>query len=212
MTMLKIFFDMDGTLAEYRNLILSEDDFKAAGYFSTLRQQNNVVRASKLLSEREDVEVYALTAVYMDVKAPIEEKNRWLDEIAPWITPDHRIFVPVGKNKADYIPGGIDKSCVLIDDYTDNLLKWEQSGGIGIKIMNGLNGHSSRWTGSSISAAETGRNLSNMIYDIGTGTNICTVPAPERVDISRVVRARVQTPYARKLEKTRKVRYTDRAM
>lgn len=206
--MIKVFFDQDGVLAEYRGLALSEEDFKQEKYFSTLRPQENMIEASRVMHDRPDMEVYVLSAVYIDTPVPVQDKNEWLDKYAPWFDKDHRIFVPVGANKADYIPGGMDKNCFLLDDFSPNLIQWEESGGSGVKIMNGLNGHNGTWQGHSISAARTGREISDAV--LFTAHNVLNYRDSEKVDVTKVVKDRHKSVYARNLENKREIRYPDR--
>lgn len=55
------------------------------------------------------------------------------------------IFTPCGACKADYVKtSGLN---ILIDDYTKNLLEWENQGRnfLGIKFDNGINGNIGKW-------------------------------------------------------------------
>ena len=73
-----------------------------------------------------------------------------MDKQLPGIPEDHRIFVPHLADKSDYVPGGIQPTDVLLDDYTVNLREWESSGGIAVKFMNGVNGKNGSWTGKKV--------------------------------------------------------------
>ena len=65
----------------------------------------------------------------------------------PEISRDRRIFVPYGTDKGEYLksigfnPNGSD---ILLDDFTPNLRTWH---GVGVKLLNGINGTHGTWTG-----------------------------------------------------------------
>ena len=84
------------------------------------------------------------------------EKEAWLDRYLPEIDTQHRIFVPCGSPKSAFVPEGIKKSDVLLDDYSQNLHEWK---GKGIKLMNGINGTRGSWQGARISADMTAATL-----------------------------------------------------
>ena len=52
-----------------------------------------------------------------------------------------------GDQKSKYIPNNINSNDYLIDDYTKNLIDWKQSGGTGIKFLNGINHTNKTWQG-----------------------------------------------------------------
>lgn len=70
----RIFIDMDGTLAEFRNVDTLEKLYEP-GYFLNLQPNSNVVNAVKLLIEKADVEVYVLSAYLTDSAYALDEKN-----------------------------------------------------------------------------------------------------------------------------------------
>lgn len=145
----RVFVDMDGVLAEYRPCKSIETLYQK-GYFASLKAQNGVIDGLKeFMKYNPGIDIYVLSAVLSDSHTALDEKNQWLDQNFN-IPAKNRIFVPCGENKADFVPGGVRKSDVLIDDYTVNLLQWEKDGGRGIKLMNGQNGTKGRWDGKRI--------------------------------------------------------------
>ncbi|MEG1993587.1 MAG: 3'-5' exonuclease, partial [Oscillospiraceae bacterium] len=78
------------------------------------------------------------------------EKNNWLDKYLPQIDSSHRIFPFCGDRKSDYV-GKLTQSDILIDDYTVNLLDWQNNGGTGIKLLNAINNSKGTWQGIKIS-------------------------------------------------------------
>ena len=62
------------------------------------------------------------------------------------------LFCRNGQNKAKFIENRlgikIDRTCFLLDDYTKNLIEWEQSGGTGIKRITKVSDNSTKkWKG-----------------------------------------------------------------
>lgn len=117
---MKIYFDQDGVLAEFRYVPLFV--LYTWGYFLFLRPHRNILKAMKSLSEMPDTDVYVLTSVLEDHPTAKKEKLRWLKVYAPFVSQDHIIFVPCGMNKADYVNCG--ESDILVDDYGVNTRNW----------------------------------------------------------------------------------------
>lgn len=149
---LRLFVDMDGTLAEFRSVDTLETLYEK-GYFAELRPQETVVEGIKtFMNENQAAEVFILSSVLTDSPYAAAEKEAWLDRYLPEIDTQHRIFVPCGSPKSAFVPEGIKKSDVLLDDYSQNLHEWK---GKGIKLMNGINGTRGSWQGARISADMT---------------------------------------------------------
>ncbi len=189
----RIFIDMDGTLAEWRNITIKiehdEDRFKVLstlneilltpGYYSSLKPHKEMLEAMEELNKSYDVYILSCAIPKDGDPNPELEKIEWLSEYAPYIDKDHMIFVPDGNNKADYIPDGIKSEDYLIDDYTKNLLDFEKAGGKGIKLCNYVNGSYGKWNGNSVSLAYNGKDISEAVKSIIRGKNIKQDP-PEK--------------------------------
>lgn len=125
---MKIFFDMDGTLCEYRYGEPFESLFEK-GYFRSLLPNDRMVKAARILSK--DHEVFVLSSVFAESRYAQREKNLWLNEFLPEIPRDHRLFPACGEyGKLEYAKlelGKIDKDDVLVDDYGKNR-GWEAEG------------------------------------------------------------------------------------
>lgn len=95
----KIFFDIDGTLAEYRFNDHVAGDIEIGGQtkseifdqriFTKSRPLKTVQEASKLLAENN--EIFVLGA--KEFPEEVSQKHEWLDEYYPWIKKENRIFV-----------------------------------------------------------------------------------------------------------------------
>ena len=142
----RLFIDMDGTLNFFDKNIDSIDVIYSKGYFSNLKPIKQVVNAIKEFLKH-DNEVYILTNV-IDSPYAIYEKNEWIDKYLPEIDSNHRIFVPYGKNKINFISNGIQHTDFLLDDSDDYLNEWSKKG-TAIKLVNNLN-DKGKWQGEEI--------------------------------------------------------------
>ena len=157
--MTRIFFDMDGVLAEYRQV--PEEEYKRKGYFAELAPRTEALAALADLAEDPRYEVHTLSAVYADNPYAEGEKREWLRQNLPESALRNlkSCFCFCGENKADAVPGGIRPTDILVDDYNGNLRSWQEKG-VAIKLLNGINDKHGSWQGlraggSSSSIAET---------------------------------------------------------
>lgn len=164
----RIFVDMDGTLYEWRKNAAFEELFEQY-YFSSLRPQKNVLEAVRELTKDPNYDVYILSAVFSPEENPyaLAEKNQRLDEDLPEIDQEHRVFCDCGEPKGEYIPGGVRKTDILLDDYSRNLHEWP---GVGIKLINDVNATHGTWLGDRVYAHTTPHVLANQIRDIAEHT------------------------------------------
>lgn len=151
---IRIYFDMDGTLAEWRAKA-SEKDLYKKNYFATLTAQFPVCELAYNLHNN-NFQLYVLSAYMTDSNYALDEKQAWCDIYVPFIPKENRIFTPSGVShgKTNAIInrfGAICRSDILIDDYSKNLHEWTSCGGTGVKLYNDINGTKGTWTGPSIS-------------------------------------------------------------
>lgn len=166
---LRLFVDMDGTLAEFRQVSALEELYER-GYFAQLPPQQNVVDAIRLLIHTTPLlEVFILSSVLFDSQFAMEEKNTWLNRFLPDVDQAHRIFLPCGENKAGYVPGKLRESDCLLDDYTKNLEDWSRAGGQGVKLLNGINHTRGSWNGSRLSYDRSPVQMAGALLDIAAG-------------------------------------------
>ncbi len=142
---MRIFIDMDGTLAEWKN-VKSNDELYQKGYYESLKPNPHLLEETKKLIQ-EGKDIYILSSFLIDSNYALEEKKKWLDKYLPTLPINKRIFVPYGEIKYKYIPNKITSNDYLIDDYTKNLLDWKEAGGTGIKFLNGINHLNGIWQG-----------------------------------------------------------------
>lgn len=144
---MRFFIDMDGTLAKWNNVEFEQ--LFEQGYYRNLEPNNDILNdVNRLIEQGEDI--YILSCVLPESQYALEEKKAWLKEYVPNLSEDKYIFVPYGKNKADYLKehySPITNKDYLIDDYTKNLIDWKEYGGIGVKYLNGINHTKGTWHG-----------------------------------------------------------------
>lgn len=151
--MKKLFLDMDGTLAMFnskKNALKRFDNEK--GFFSSLKPFVNIDTINQLV-DNNIVDVFIISASPNE-QADIDKKQ-WIDTYLPSVKPENICFCRLGQNKAQIIKEqlniDIDNNCYLLDDYTKNLIEWNNSNGIGIKRLTSLANNSRKiWKGLSI--------------------------------------------------------------
>ena len=141
----RFFIDMDGTLAEWRD-IKSNSELYQKGYYESLKPNNYLLEEVKNLI-KEGKDIYILSSFLSDSDYALKEKNIWLNKYLPELPVQKRIFVPYGDVKYKYLPSKITSFDYLIDDHTKNLLDWKEEGGTVIKFLNGINHIKGVWQG-----------------------------------------------------------------
>ena len=145
-----LFIDMDGTITEWKPGTLEE--VSRPRYSSELAVNGTAIEALSLIHKESKncaFDIYILSAVIPDTTA-IDDKNEWLDKFCPYIQRDHRLFVPYGANKANFVMNALHTNlaeCYLLDDYSINLNQWREAGGHPIKMFNRINGKSMSYVG-----------------------------------------------------------------
>lgn len=149
----RVFVDMDGVLAEFNKVDKIEDLYEA-DYFANLKPMNNVVAAINHLNNDPMYDVYILSSVLKDSKFAVTEKLSWLEKYMPEIRSNlsNVIFSECGKSKVGFVPNGVRRTDILLDDYTKNLNEWKQAGGKAVKVINGINNKTHRWQGDKVYA------------------------------------------------------------
>lgn len=169
----RIFVDMDGVLAIFIPG-KSIEELCQPGYFKDLPPCLGMVKAIQQLLDSPVFEIYTLSH-YLCPQA-LSDKQTWLDRHLPTLQREHRIFVPYGDSKCEYIPDGYRPDDVLLDDFSPNLRLWS-SHGIAIKVLNGMNWSKKTWGGHVVSALADEKIIATAIYAIATAekaNGICT--------------------------------------
>ncbi len=157
----RVFFDIDGVLAEFRES--SYDELLSRGYFLDLKPQQEVIDALELLAEDPRLQVYVLSAFLEESSYALEEKKQWVASHIPSAAAGRVdcIYLPCGLDKTTAIPGGIRPTDVLLDDYNFNLNSWAAVG-IAIKLLNGINNRHGSWKG--LTAGRNTEQIKAVVY------------------------------------------------
>lgn len=145
--MRKIFIDLDGTVAKFnvKNALKRFDN--EVGFFAKLGAYVGIEVINAIAKSGCIYVISASPNVQAD-----NDKMIWLKKYLPNIKNENITICRVGENKAQVIENKynikIDKSCYLLDDYTKNLIEWEQAGGVGIKRITSVADNSTgKWQG-----------------------------------------------------------------
>ena len=146
----KIFLDLDGTLAKFnvRNALTRFASEK--GFFANLKAYKGIERINELCKQGNFYIISASPNIQAD-----KDKIFWIEKYLYNIPKNNICFCRIGENKAEIIKNKlnitIDKTCILLDDYTHNLTQWQNFGGIGIKRITAVADNSRKiWKGLTI--------------------------------------------------------------
>ena len=106
---IRIFVDMDGTLARFHDEVKYLERMWEEGFFKELKPFEEIVDSIHILKrDNPEAEIFILSAA-IEGEPPYcqQQKHEWLDRYLPEIDRSHRIFTEISKPKADYIEGGI---------------------------------------------------------------------------------------------------------
>lgn len=159
---MRYFCDMDGVTCTYPST--TEPWWEVPGIFKFLAPQEKVIKAIKRLIENGQ-EVFILSAYNKNFPNTKAEKDHWLNKYLPEIDKAHRIYTLVGEKKTAYVPGGVNVTDILLDDYNKNLEAWAAAGGTAIKLLNGLNNRNS-WNGVSVKSNGTIKEIVEVLQNI----------------------------------------------
>lgn len=154
---LKLYTDIDGTISDtYKDEGWFEKMLSDPDFFAKAVPFINMIIALKIIKERygDRIEIFSLSAVNDTIlkNDHIKSKNSWIDRYSDFIDEAHRIFCEQSIPKYEYIKEEERTILnVLLDDFSENLVLWKQSGMYGVKILNGSNGSGKKWTYDTIS-------------------------------------------------------------
>lgn len=145
--MKKIFIDMDGTIARFNIKNALQNFATQQDFFSKLKAYKNINSINELAK---------CGNIYIISASPNENadihKIIWLQKYLPNLKKENITICRIGENKAKVIQEKynitIDNTCMLLDDYTKNLIEWEEYGGKGIKRITSVADNSRKlWKG-----------------------------------------------------------------
>jgi 5'(3')-deoxyribonucleotidase len=146
--MIKIFLDLDGTLARFNVRNALERFDKEEGFFARLKAYKHIETVNELAKIKGNIFIISASP------NPIadQDKLEWINKYLPDIQLDNITICRLGENKAQVVQNkyniAIDSNCYLLDDYTKNLVEWEELGGKGIKRLTRVSDNSTKkWKG-----------------------------------------------------------------
>ncbi len=152
----KLFLDLDGTLAKF-NVPNAINRFATeVGFFAKLKAYKGIEVVNEIIKNNKN-NIYIISAS-PNIQADFD-KIVWIKKYLPHIKNQNIVLCRNGENKAEIIENKlkikIDKNCYLLDDYTKNLIEWEQHGGIGIKrITHCADNSTKKWQGLELKSLE----------------------------------------------------------
>jgi len=123
--------DMDGVIADFNAEKMGIERFATEkGFFKNLSPiVKNLQALKQLISVGVRVKILSASP---NIQAD-KDKLSWLSNHLKELNQSHVILCRNTDNKADFIDEI--EGCVLIDDYTENLIKWKTAGGLTIKYL-----------------------------------------------------------------------------
>ena len=127
--MIRLFLDLDGTLAKFnskRNALKRFDN--EIGFFANLKPYK-YIEFVNTLALSEEISVYIISATPNEQAD--KDKLTWINKYLNNIPKENICFSRLNENKAKVIKDKlnitIDNNCLLLDDYTKNLIEWQKT-------------------------------------------------------------------------------------
>lgn len=152
-----VWSDKDGVIAVYEPYVYKPKDpnetplFMQEGvhYYKKCKADKRIINAYKLINkDYPDVLFIVLTNV-VDSTAPISlakehmtDKKIWISKKMPFLDINNQFYaiqVPKYIKAQELLGRKLNKNDILISDYNNDLIPWENAGGTGIKYLNGQN-------------------------------------------------------------------------
>lgn len=148
--MKKTYYDMDGTLANFDGKPNALQRFAVEPGFFTDLAPTSLCEALSLATTLPEVAANTHILSASPNEQADADKMIWLKANLPHI-PAENIHIIRGGAGADERKAAFAKDgSILVDDYSKNLITWEQAGGIGVKALNGNNGSGRTWKGETL--------------------------------------------------------------
>ena len=127
-----VYCDSDGVLFDFEGQAGALARFQVEkGFFENLTPIANNILALKILISK-GANVHILSA--SPNEQADQDKLEWLAKYLPDLPKEKIIICRTGDTKADYIDTM--EGSLLFDDYSRNLIEWQNNGGLAIKVVN----------------------------------------------------------------------------
>lgn len=152
------YFDMDGVLALYEREAYEGKSalymMKGMHYYRNVKPDDKMLNVIRMLNsnihEKPTSKIYILTSLSNQGYAYLEQyrdKVEWCKQYLPFIDTDKQ-FIACVSSKRETIQeltfrDRLSYSDILIDDYNNNLIGWQDAHGTAIKYCNGINSNNS---------------------------------------------------------------------
>lgn len=144
---MKLFIDMDDTLAKFSTEKKYLERMFEEGFFRNLKPYKMVEEINEFIGEHPNAQIYILSAC-VDSPYCEKEKEEWLKQYIPNLRQSRVYFCKVGENKAMLAQKIATQYefCYLLDDYSRNIDEWNKHSPYfhAIKRINGFNNKSGR--------------------------------------------------------------------
>lgn len=170
-----VWSDQDGCLAEYEPSVYREITsngktlFMTPGvhYFRSCNPNIRLIDAYQKLQNDYNIPVYVITNIILDDELRHEhatDKKEWIHQYMAFLPEDHFKTTHAKKweEALNILNRPLTESDILISDYNQDLIPWEDHGGTGIKYLNGLNSADS-FTGLRIPDGSSADTIVNII-------------------------------------------------
>ena len=136
-----LFIDMDGVIADFGKGINSGNGdlnqmFENKFFRKLEPMEEEIAEKIERLQELTKVKILSKACVERNDKRftkQVADKKYWLMRFAPTVENKDIIIQSTEESKGEIVREFSDFHCMLLDDYSLNLVEWELAGGIGIK-------------------------------------------------------------------------------